>query len=135
MINSFVIFSYKEKKINLLTYKRSVVQGLITMSRPETIPRIRKSTTSPANKRRRHSYSVSNDIRLTNLGVHWPEYNKERGRCEFCSANGIQSRPYSKCSICRVNLCCNEKKKLFYALSSKITMIILQNTYLYWKIK
>lgn len=46
-------------------------------------------------------------------GIHWVVYSANRGRCELCSTQGIESRPKSKCSHCKVFLCSNENKNCF----------------------
>ncbi|GFO49955.1 hypothetical protein PoB_007646000 [Plakobranchus ocellatus] len=55
-------------------------------------------------KRRKGNFSVSDAVRLQEL------YRAERGRCEVCSSHGVQSRPHSKCRMCNVFPCSNEKK-------------------------
>nr|CAI5844958.1 unnamed protein product [Callosobruchus analis] len=54
-------------KISTLDFRRSVSQGLITMSETEG----KRKSLNPVIKRRKYNYSVSNDVRLGNRGIHW----------------------------------------------------------------
>lgn len=102
-INSYVVYCQSTEKIKLLQFRRSVALGLMTQKNPTTNRKSLKSTSRneisvPASKRRRETTeSVCKDVRLGNLGVHWPTFVDTRGRCELCSINNIQSKPYSKC--------------------------------------
>ncbi|KAG8235246.1 hypothetical protein J437_LFUL014733 [Ladona fulva] len=58
--------------------------------------------------------SVYNEIRFKDRGSHWPEFVEKRGRCVCCALSQIQSRPHSRCGLCKVYLCINEKKNCFY---------------------
>ena len=64
-------------------------------------------------KRRKSAFSVPNDIRLQSVGAHWPEFVERCARCELCSNSHVESRPHSRCTACKVFLCCNEKKSCF----------------------
>jgi hypothetical protein len=114
-VNSYVIFSDIREKMSLLEYRRSVAMGLITQKRCATSKR--RSIDVPNNgslkKRRGHGYSIPADVRLSNRGAHWVIFDNVRGRCEVCSKQGVQSKPYSKCSTCKVSLCCNAAKNCF----------------------
>lgn len=116
-VNSYVVYKQIHGSITLLDFRRSVTQGLLTLRElPKSNKRQSTSTPKnkgPATKRRGKEWSVSKDVRLTNRGIHWPKFVTNRGRCEVCAINGIQSRLYSKCSHCNVFLCCNDKKNCF----------------------
>ena len=118
VVNSLVVHNKLEpKEMPLLGFRRMVAQYLMTAAKPPQIGRplsaSRSSTPQNPPKRRKTNYSVSEDIRLTNIGVHWPVFSKKRGRCEVCSQLKVESRPHSQCSTCKVFLCCNEKKQCF----------------------
>ncbi|GFO16638.1 hypothetical protein PoB_004314300 [Plakobranchus ocellatus] len=94
------------------------------MSRPPKVGRTFKSSCpsptlgrSTANsgikKRRKGNFSVSDAVRLQEFGVHYIVYRTEKGRCEVCFSHGVQSRPHSKCRMCNVFQCSNEKKTCF----------------------
>lgn len=105
-----------------MKFRRIVVQGLINKKELPTpvrglFQKKMKENKSANNKRRGEKWSVPNDVRFGNRGVHWTKYVDERGRCEVCSMNKIQSKPRSKCTHCNVYLCSNEKKKLFQYIS------------------
>nr|CAH7713909.1 unnamed protein product [Callosobruchus chinensis] len=108
-INAYIIYCESREKISTLEFRRSVSQGLIIMSETKG----KRKSLNPVIKRRKYNYSVSDDVRLGNRGSHWVIYDTKRNRCEYCSAQGIRSRPHSKCSSCATYLCCNEKKNCF----------------------
>lgn len=114
-VNSHIVFCQQNEKISLYQYRRSVAQGLMTFKKLSVNKRSsRTDHSTSSNKRRRgKTESVTADVRLGNLGVHWPIFGEARGRCELCSIRNIQSRPYSKCRHCGVFLCCNDKKNCF----------------------
>lgn len=118
-VNAYIIYCNHVERVSSLDFRRSVCQGLMAMNRCET--KKRRSVLKPIQKRRKYNFSVLDDVRLGNRGSHWVKYEGNRGRCEFCSAQGIQSRPLSKCSMCGVFLCCNEKKKTVLRITMKST--------------
>ncbi|GFN84042.1 hypothetical protein PoB_001054800 [Plakobranchus ocellatus] len=80
------------------------------MSRPPNVGRTFKSSClspplgSPAvnggiKRRIKGNFSVSDAVELQEFGVHYIMCRAERGRCEVCSSNGVQSRPHSKCRM------------------------------------
>ncbi|KAK3726474.1 hypothetical protein RRG08_005078 [Elysia crispata] len=119
LVNSFIVFCKvtQEQQLSLLNFLRSVALSLLAMSRPPKMGRSLSASPCPspvpAKKRRKTEFSVSDAVRLEQAGVHYVVYKKDRGRCEVCSAKGVQSRPHSKCNMCDVFLCCNEKKNCF----------------------
>jgi hypothetical protein len=78
-------------------------------------PKVRNSEAKCSNptKRRGNEYSVTKDVQLGNRGNHFVSFMENHGWCEVHSKKKIQSRPHSKCTTCRVFLCCNEKKNCF----------------------
>lgn len=118
-VNSFVVYCrISGEKPSLLDFRRDVALGLMSQTdvncKKGSLKRSSKSPQQPSNKRRGKEPSVPNDVRLGNLGVHWPTFTEGvRARCEMCAMKQIQSRPYSKCSHCGVYLCCNDKKNCF----------------------
>ncbi|KAK3758964.1 hypothetical protein RRG08_005590 [Elysia crispata] len=118
LVNSYVVHNkLEDKAIPLLLFRRLVAQHLLTAATPPQIgrPLATSVCNTPPNppKRRKTDLSVSADIRLTVRGVHWPIFDEKRSRCEVCSQNKIESRPHSKCSTCKVYLCCNANKQCF----------------------
>lgn len=114
-VNAFVVYKKikNEPKLNLLNFRREVSIGLCSKAPKREQIKRKSSASRPAPKKRRYNYSVSDEIRLGNRGNHWPHFDDRRGRCEMCSAQGIQSKPHSTCSLCGVFLCVNEKKNCF----------------------
>ena len=104
IVNSFIIYSETQQVfLSQLEYRRELAQALLTYSQRKT----------HGVKRRKVEYSVPASVRTTNVGVHLPQFNVSKARCEVCSKNKIESRPTSKCSHCGVNLCCNNSKNCF----------------------
>lgn len=103
MINAFILFNETQyKKIVLLDFCREVGLGLMS-----------KNISRKPCYRRKQKYSVPDTVRMTNTGIHWPVFLKEKGRCQVCRKNGIESRPSSQCSHCKVFLCSNSAKDCF----------------------
>ena len=114
--NAFVVY---KKLINcnctLLNFWRSVAQSLIT---PEKPPKMGRPISTPsnqltANKKRKTNYSVPASIRKENVGIHWVIYDQKRGGCEVCSKKKDKSKPFLKCSACKVYLCIDDKRNCF----------------------
>ncbi|KAJ8048392.1 hypothetical protein HOLleu_00683 [Holothuria leucospilota] len=124
-INALIVYKelHGDHSQSVLEFRRNVSRGLLTMAkpiipkrgRPSMSPNTSSPTANQGKKRRGVAPSVPGDVRFHNLGVHWPEYGRERGRCELCSLANVQSRPHSRCSTCKVFLCCNERKNCFRA--------------------
>lgn len=117
-VNAYIIYKDLNGPMTLLEFRRIVVQGLINKKEHPTpvrglFQRKPKENKGHINKRRGKNWSVPNDVRFGNRGVHWIKYVDERGRCEVCSMSQIQSRPRSKCTHCGIFLCSNEKKNCF----------------------
>ena len=112
IVNAFVFTVLYVKadtaaKISLLDFRRELAQGLLTLSLGQ------RRRSMGARKRRKTSYSVPASVRLSNVGVHWPQFVDTKARCEVCSNEGKESRPHSICSHCSVYLCCNKTKNCF----------------------
>lgn len=103
IINAYVIYCDVNAKIPLTDFRRNLAMGLVSKGIVKHY----------SNKRRKISYSVPHDVRLSNKGTHWPIFVESRGRCEVCSSNKIHSRPYSICRACKVHLCVNNSKNCF----------------------
>lgn len=123
-VNSFVINNeLNNTKLTVKQYRRSVAQGLIVLNKSgqkrtfNVSPSTKKNCLQP--RRGKQLYSIPSDVRLGNLGAHWIEYSNTRGRCEVCSKKKIESKPFSKCSTCKVFLCQNEKKPCFNEYHAK----------------
>ena len=106
-------------KLSTLEYRRSVAQSLITMGRKPKIGWPLNSPSFSGTKRRKTNYSVPPSIRKENLGVHWPIYGKKRARCEVCSKQQFESKPYIKCSA----------KTSIFALMTRRTALLLSMDY------
>ncbi|KAG5898120.1 hypothetical protein JTB14_006332 [Gonioctena quinquepunctata] len=104
---AFVNTLYKklnpEEHLTLLDFRRGVALGLMSQTNNPVTNKKRGSASSanprnsPQNslvcaKRRKYNYSVSDDVRLSNRGVHWPIFTAKRGRCEQCSSVAVESR-------------------------------------------
>lgn len=116
LCNSFIAFNkITGAKMKSLLFRRMVAQSLITRGRPPRVGRPLSSATQQgaSKKRKSLSYSVSSAIRKENLGVHWPIYDKKRGRCEVCAQDKQEARPHIKCTACEAYLCLNDKKNCF----------------------
>lgn len=115
LVNSSIV--YKEmtgQNCRLLEYKRSVTQGLLTKGKvSKKRGRPKSDTPTISKKHRKGGLSVPDDVRLQNREVHWIDFVKERGRCELCATKKIESRPHSKCTTCKVFLCCVKNKNCF----------------------
>ena len=105
----------KLENANLATllFRRYVAQSLITLSHKPRIGRPLRTPPLLVKKRRKTNYSVSRAMRLESRGAHWVVYGEKRARCEVCSQNKVESRPYSQCSLCKVFLCSNKSKNCF----------------------
>lgn len=116
-VNAYVVHKMMiDEKSTVLDYRRMVANGLMTYQAAGTKKRRSNDVQYPLQgpiKRRKSEFSVSKDVRLTNRGIHWPTFGDKRGRCEVCSKQKIQSKPYSKCNHCNVFLCLNDKKNCF----------------------
>lgn len=120
-VNAYIIYCemFGNGKISLLEVRRSVALGLIAAKNLKSNKGkkrsldIEQSGPSKINSRKKSGFSVFKDVRLGNLGAHWPIFTERRGRCELCSINKIQSKPTTMCSLCKVYLCLNEKKNCF----------------------
>lgn len=119
-INAYIVYKelHGDHSHSVLEFRRNVSRGLLTIAkpinpkrgRPSMSPNTSSPTANQSKKRRGVAASVADDVRFHNLGVHWPEYGRERGRIEICALAKLQSRPHCRCSTCKGFLCCNEKK-------------------------
>lgn len=119
-VNSFIIYKELNGLISLLEYRRILSQGLITQKELPTPTRgmFKKKVSPDCNakinkKRRGKKFSIPDEVRFGNRGIHCLKFDKLRGRCEVCAMGNIQSRPHSKCTHCNIFLCANEKKNCF----------------------
>lgn len=117
LVNAFVIYCNLFEETDMLSFRRSVAQGLLAQRAPPSKRGRPSKPTSPEgaapSKRRKSDFSVPKDVRHGNRGIHWIKFVTARGRCEVCSSRKIQSRPHSRCSHCKVFLCVNDKKNCF----------------------
>ena len=112
--NAFIVFcKINGTKPPSLEFRCQVCQSLITLGRPTKVGRPLSNPRLTTPKRRKSAFSTPASIRLEKVGVHLVIYDNNRGRYEVCSSKKIQSRPHSKCSMCKVFLCSNEKKNCF----------------------
>ncbi|XP_054259546.1 piggyBac transposable element-derived protein 3-like [Macrosteles quadrilineatus] len=118
-VNAYVLSCQLFDKMPVLECRRMIAKGLLAMQNPKQRKRsleLSSSSTSssPILKRRKSTdFSVPKDVRCNNKGIHWVTFDQKRRRCEVCAKRKIQSRPYTKCSHCKVSLCVNEKKNCF----------------------
>ena len=115
LCNAFIAFSKITKaKLKSLDFQRRAAQSLVTRGRPPKVGRPLSYAPPAASKKRKSlTYSVPQSIRKENLGVHWPNYDKKRGRCEVCAKDKQEACRHIKSSACDVFLCLNEKKNCF----------------------
>lgn len=107
IVNSFVLWKLQQpnkKKCNQLTFRMKLARQLINgFSSRKTLGRPTNFVQS----------AVPNEVRLANVGCHFPRNNPNRRRCKFCSGkNRKEQRTYFTCSFCQVPLCvtnCFEK--------------------------
>ncbi|XP_025196148.1 piggyBac transposable element-derived protein 3-like [Melanaphis sacchari] len=114
-VNAYVVYCQIFGQMDVLEVRRSIALGLMSECDPTSKRSICLKRTPPntPSNRRKKAMSIVKDVRLGNRGIHWPAFGSKRGRCELCSIRGVESRPTSTCSHCRVFLCCNEKKNCF----------------------
>lgn len=108
IVNSYVLWKLvqpDQSKCNHLTFRMKVARQLIngftnrkTLGRP---PNFVKS-------------DVPEEVRLVNVGCHFPKKTLSRRRCKFCSGKNKRKehRTYFTCGFCQVPLCvenCFEK--------------------------
>lgn len=116
IINAYVVYTSLFGKLPVLEFRRKVALGLLTRSqdrktiRKQGRPSQTISQECNNAKHRRKNISVPVEIRKGGLGIHRVRYVEKRGRCEFCSMDNKESRPYSKCSKCDIFLCSNQNK-------------------------
>ncbi|XP_018013422.1 piggyBac transposable element-derived protein 4-like isoform X2 [Hyalella azteca] len=105
IVNSFILYrDAGHPTIDLLDYRRELGTGLLTFStKPKT----------SCKRRRKSDFSTPASVRLSNVGVHWPQFNVSRGRCQVCSKKGEEARPAVECEHCKVHLCCNSARNCF----------------------
>ena len=79
IVNAFVLYVEADTaaKISLLDFRRELAQGLLTLGK--------RRRSMGAQKRRKTLYSVPASVRLSNAGVHWPQFVEGKARCEVCS--------------------------------------------------
>ena len=104
LCNAFITFNKITKaKMKSLYFRRRLAQSLITHGRPLKVGRPLSYAPPTASKKRKSlTYFVSQSFWKENLGVHWPNDDKKRGRCALCAKDNKH-----------VFLCLNEKKNCF----------------------
>lgn len=86
-----------------MEFRRAVAQGLLTYKQ--------KKNPSPQKPKFKNVVKVHFPyLAMDNTGVHWPTFVEKIAQCEVCSSKGIESRPFSVCSHCKIHLCTTEKK-------------------------
>lgn len=107
IVNSYVLWKLRQpdpKKCHQLTFRIKLARQLISgFSSRKAVGRPPNFFKSP----------VPAEVRLSNVGCHFPKKNSNRRRCKFCSVKTKkEQRTYFTCSFCRVPLCvesCFEK--------------------------
>jgi len=113
MTNAYIAYSKMTgAKQSSLVFRRNVTLALLTLGKPPKVGRPLSVNASPliSKKRREEKFSTPDTVRKQNLGVHWPEFGNKRARCEVCSINKVEARPYSFCNCCKVHLCIQKNK-------------------------
>jgi hypothetical protein len=111
--------------MDLLQFKRRVTLGLLTYGlnsekfqagqKGRSMPILHPMPT-PGPKRRKSRLSVRDELRFSAVGLHLPIFDEKRGRCEWCQATTEckrESRPFSRCTQCKVFLCLSKKRNCF----------------------
>ncbi|GBP20005.1 hypothetical protein EVAR_13771_1 [Eumeta japonica] len=65
------------------------------------------------------NFGVPDEIRLRNVGVHFPDQDTTYKRCRFCSTKNKEKRSNIKCSECGVTLCVKTCFKNFHAAEAQ----------------
>ena len=95
--NAFIAFNKITKaKMKSLDFQRRVAPSLISRGSPLKVGwQLSYAPPTGSNKRKSLTYSVPQSIQKENLGVHWPNYDKNRGRCEVCAKDKQEVCPIS----------------------------------------
>jgi hypothetical protein len=64
-------------------------------------------------KKGERKISISDEIRLSNVGVHLPLPTARR-RCAYCSTKTNEQRSSIECSTCKVALCVSKGRNCFH---------------------
>ena len=106
IVNAYVQFKESNNEsIPWLNFRRELAQGLLTLGQQPIVQAL-------VHQRDANLHLVHQSQSVP-LGVHWPQFLPEIGRCKVCSQNGVESRPFSICSHCGVHCCCNSSKMCF----------------------
>ena len=99
LTNAFITYKkVSEDHITSLQFCRNGTMGLFTLGRPSKVGRL---------------LTVSDVICLQNCGVRWVEFGYEQSRCEVCTQNKLEARPYSFFHTFKVALCSEREKNCF----------------------
>jgi hypothetical protein len=127
-VNSFVINNkLNDTNLSVKEFCRIVSRRLIVFNKSglkrtyETSPRNNKNSLQP--RRSKQLYSTPSDVRLGNLGAHWIEYSKTRGRCEVCSKKKLNPNHLVNVQHAKFFLCQNEQKPCFNEYHTKLLII------------
>ena len=121
--NSFIIYrQVTQEKINLKSFKLSVIQGLAGAACMTPSSSKRKSSGKPreevGNTPKRHKTKIAPEIRI-DQSEHLPiRVESSQRRCNHCSTKAQPHRTFYVCSVCKVPLCVN-KRECFRKYHSK----------------
>ena len=119
--NVFVLYSrdHPDDNMRYLHFLADIAEELIGRNAS-----VKKKSGRPVNifgiKKRKNGerkISVSNEIRLSNVGAHLPTVTSRR-RCAYCSTKSNPQRSVIECSTCKVALCISRQRNCFVLFHS-----------------
>lgn len=105
VVNSFVLWKLNrpdKEKCSQLTFRLKLARQLVNGFSS------RKAIGRPPNFVK---LAVPVEVRLANVGVHFPKKDTNRRRCKLCSGKnkkGKEKRTYFACTFCKVPLCVDD---------------------------
>lgn len=112
LINAYILYSrgHVMRNNSHRQFRLRVARGLINNFSS------RKACSTILKNKKGGVYSISDEVRLANVGVHMPRAGTKR-RCRFCSTRTNPKRSKIECKLCKVPLCispCFERFHLPY---------------------
>lgn len=100
LINAYILYSkgHVMRNNSHRQFRLRVARGLINNFSS------RKACSTILKNKKGGVYSISDEVRLTNVGVHMPREGTKR-RCRFCSTRTNPKRTKIECSLCKVPIC------------------------------
>ena len=131
-INAFILYKavHKGKKISQQKFRERLAYGLLDgyTSRKRTAELSWKRSTSTITQPEDDSSKksgVPQEIRYSQLGVHWPEELPSFRRCHICSNSTRNKRSRFRCSKCLVTLCVTTPCFISFTISENKNKVFL----------